>query len=41
MKRSSLVLKSDIRDEMARHEIALSEFRDAVAGTNLKAADLP
>lgn len=39
MRRNSVLLKSDIRDEMARLEKALSEYREAVAGADLCAAD--
>lgn len=40
MRRSSVLLKSDVRDEMARLKKALDEYRDAVGGFDLTSPDL-
>jgi hypothetical protein len=41
MKRSSALLKADIRDEIARLQRAITEYREAIAGTDLSAPELP
>lgn len=40
MKRSSALLKADIRDELVRLRKAVDEYCEAVAGTDLSVADL-
>jgi len=41
MKRSSILLKSDLRDEISRLERAIAEYREAIASFDLSSADLP
>ena len=41
MNTSSALLRADIRDEVARLRRAVTDFREAVAGIDLSAAELP